>query len=437
MTDIINRPSLRHRISARLFRGASGGVFRGMATLALGSGIGRGIGIASIPILTRLYTPDDFGVLAVFTALVALIAPLVTLRYVLALPLPRHDGVAINLLVLSAGLMVTLSSLIAFVLWAGGTTLLAFISMEVLAPWWWLLALGVLGTAGYEMLTLWATRSRAYKVIAQTDVTQSAAGAMVKIALGLAAFAPLGLLLGQVVAQAGGIVRLMCGFMAEFRANWHHVRLTLLLKVAWRHRGFPIWRVPSQFLMVFSMQAPMLFMATLFDAETTGQFGLAMMALSVPVTLLGRTTSQAFFAEASKLGRHQPEHIRSMLKSVLIRLGFLSLVPATILIAFGPIIFPVLFGSKWAGAGIFSQSLGIYLFFQFIQTPVAHIFYIFDGQRQLLWLNTQRLVALGFVFGASQFYTWNAEQTVWIYAISLSVHYALSTYFAYRFIPRG
>lgn len=105
------RSSLRSRISARLFGGTSGGVFRGMMTLALGSSIGRVIGIASIPVLTRLYSPADFGVLAVFTALVAILAPLVTLRYALALPLPRHDGVAMNLLVLSTGLMLGLSAI--------------------------------------------------------------------------------------------------------------------------------------------------------------------------------------------------------------------------------------------------------------------------------------------------------------------------------------
>ena len=96
--------------------------------------------------------------------------------------------------------------------------------MEVLAPWWGLIALGVLGTATYETLTLWATRRRAYKIIAKTNVIQSAAGAILKIALGLAAFQPLGLLLGQLLAQAGGSGRLIGQFVTEFRANWRHVR---------------------------------------------------------------------------------------------------------------------------------------------------------------------------------------------------------------------
>src|SRR5690554_1776955 len=130
MVDAPEKSHLRNRISARLFSGASGGVFRGMLTLALGSGIGRLIGIALIPVLTRIYTPDDFGVLAVYTALVAILAPLVTLRYVLALPLPRHDGMALNLLALSTLLMLALTTVVGLALLFGGAPLLSVFSME-------------------------------------------------------------------------------------------------------------------------------------------------------------------------------------------------------------------------------------------------------------------------------------------------------------------
>lgn len=437
VADMPDRPGLRARISGRVFGGASGGVFRGMATLALGSGLGRLIGIASIPILTRLYSPEDFGVLAVFTALVAILAPLVTLRYALALPLPRHDGVAMNLLVLSTGLMLGLTGLFAVALWLFGAPLLALVSMQVLTPWWWLIALGVFGTAAYELLTMWATRKRAYKVIAQTNVTQSAAGALVKIGLGLAALQPLGLLVGQVVAQTGGVGRLISGFWAEMRANWRHVRASRMHKAAWRHRGFPVWRVPSQFLMVLSVQAPMLFMAALYDAETTGQFGLAVMALTVPVSLVGQTMAKAFYAEAATLGPHRALEIKAMLRAVLLRLGMLSALPALVFLAFAPDLFPLLFGASWEMAGRFAQGLALYLFFQFLQTPVAHVFYLFDGQRELLWLNVQRVILLVGLFAVSHQFDLSAGHTVWAYAGTLSVHYGLSTAYAYRFISKN
>lgn len=432
MSDTPASLSLRNRLAARLFGGASGGVFRGMVTLALGSGIGRIIGIASITILTRLYTPEDFGVLAVFTALVTILAPLVTLRYVLALPLPRHDGVAMTLLTLSTGLMLGLTGLVALVLWIWGAPLLSLVSMEVLAPWWWLIALGVLGTASYEMLTMWATRKRAYKVIAQTNVTQSAAGALVKIGLGLAAFAPLGLLLGQVVAQAGGIGRLMRGFVAEFRANWRHVGIARMRKAAWRHRGFPVWRVPSQFLMAVSMQAPMLFMAALYDPETTGQFGLAVMALSIPVSLFGQSAGRALYGEASVVMKTDRGRVLTMCKETQFRLLAISIPPAAIVFLFGADLFSLFFGSGWVEAGVFASFLSIAMVFQFTSAPLIQVMNLLAKQSAFLAINLVRIIGLIAVFFVAFQVSLEPNQAVLSYSVFSAAFYILVALFILR-----
>lgn len=429
--------SLRERLSRLLFGVPSGVVFRGMVTLALGSSMGRVVGIAAMPVLTRLYGPEDFGVLSVFTALIAILAPLATLRYAMALPLPRHDGTAMNLLVLSGGMMLGFSAVVALLLWVAGVALLSLVSMERLAPWWWLIALGVFGTAFYELLTMWATRRRAYKVIATTNVTQSASGAIVKIGLGLLALKPLGLLLGQVFAQAGGVFSLLRGFSRDFRRNWRHVRWQRVRKVALRYRDFPMYRVPSQFLMNLSMQAPLLFVAALYDSETTGQLGLAMTAISLPIALLGRTTAKAFYAEASNCGRGRADEIKAIFVSVIFRLGAISFIPAVLLLFFGKLIFSMAFGAEWVLAGSFASILAIYLMFQFIQAPVAYVFILFDGQRALLLINVQRFFLSVLPFGMAPALTLSSRETVFAFAAALSVHYAASVYYAYRYIPKN
>lgn len=423
MCKLPSYQNLHRRISKRLFGGEAGGVFRGMATLVLGSGIGRLIGIAAIPILTRLFSPEDFGVLAVFTALVAMLAPMVTLRYVLAIPLPRHDGVAMNLLAISTGLMLALSALVALVLWLGGEALLQLISMQALASWWWLIALGVLGTAAYEMLTMWATRRRAYKVIAQTNVTQSAAGAVVKIALGLASLQPLGLLIGQVVAQAGGIGRLLRGFMGEFRTNRRHITAKRMRQIAWRHRGFPIWRVPSQVLLVFATQAPMLFIAALYDAKTTGQFGLAMMALSVPVSIIGQSAGKALYGEASRIFLNNPLKVAQMARETQFRLFLIALAPTIILFALGENLFSFVFGNEWRTAGIFASFLSISLLFQFTSAPLMQLTNLFSSQLIYLFINTFRSIGVVFIFVAASYNSLNNNTFVAIYSIFNAVFY--------------
>lgn len=429
MTKVLIR-----KIYSSLFGGSSSLVFRGMAILSLGSGLARGIGVGSIPLLTRLYSPEDFGVLAVFTAIVSLLAPILTLRYVLAMPLPRHDGVAINLMALSLLLMICITGVMTIALWHFAPLFLGLLSVESIAPWWWLILLGIVAAAGYELMTYWAMRVRNYKVIAFTNVWQSVIGSIVKIVLGLFSIQQVGLLFGHVVGNGGGVMVLWRRFADSFYTNWKYIRPSIMRKVAWRYRGFAFYRVPSQFLLVFSSQAPVLLVTLIYDSNTTGQLALALMAVTLPVALFGRTTAKAFYSEASRLGPKQPHAIRAMLFAVIKRLAAIAVAPALILMIFGDKLFPLVFGANWELAGVFSSNLALFIFFQFLQAPVAHVFYIFDKQRSLLVLNIQRTVLIVATFGIVYHLDWSPGSAILCYSLVLSMHYILSIIYAVRLI---
>lgn len=427
----VSKPTLRNRVSVRLFGGASGGVFRGMATLVLGSGIGRVIGLASMPILTRLYAPEDFGLLAVFTALVAILAPLVTLRYVLALPLPRHDGTAMNLMVLSLALLAGSSGLIALLLWAFGPALLG----EALAPWWWLVTLGILTTALYELLTFWATRKRAYKIIATTSIWQSATGSLVMIGLGLLAVKPGGLLIGRVVSQGGGIGSLLRGFWAAFQQNLRHIRFSRIRRVAWRYRGFPAWRVPSQFLMIFAQQAPLIFVAANFSVATTGQLSLALTGLTLSLNLLGGAAGKALYAEAARETR--PAQITRMARQTQIRLLAIALIPAGILLFAGDYLFVFIFGTEWREAGQYAQILAPLLVFQFSSAPLMQLLNLVARQTIFLIVNICRIVLLAFCFGAVMHFDLGSVPFVYLYSATMCLFYMLASLVIFHTIGVG
>ncbi|HRL75159.1 MAG TPA: oligosaccharide flippase family protein [Candidatus Accumulibacter phosphatis] len=378
----------------RFSGGAGSTVFKGMATLAIGTGVARIIGVASIPVLTRIYSPADYGVLSVFTSLVLMLVPIVTLRYVVAIPLPRHDGLAMNLMALSVGLMLCITLAVSLVLWAFGPVLLGLVSMEVLAPYWWLIVLGIVGTGSYELLSMWATRRKAYRIIAQTQVFQSAVGSFLKIGLGLLALKPLGLLLGQVVAQSGGSGSFVARFRSDFQRTAGMVTLRRMAFTGRYYWGFPVYRLPSQFLMVFSMQAPLLFAAALYDAETTGQLGLAMMALALPVNLLGQSIGKAYYAEVARLSRKAPGKILEITKSVQKRLFAIGVPSALAIIVFGPSLFSLIFGEIWFLAGIFASILAVSLLFQITSAPMIQVLNVFNQQKLFLAINGVRAIML-------------------------------------------
>ena len=423
-------------LMAQLGQGETGAVMRGMAMLAAGSGLGRMVGILIIPLLTRLYTPEDFGVLSVFVALVTILAPLVTLRYVLALPLSRNDAVALNLLVLSAVLLLVLTALVTLLLAAWAEPLLTLVSMQVLVPWWWLIPVAVLGTAAYEMLTMWATRQRAYKVMAHTQVTQSLGGALVKLGLGVAGMQPLGLLLGQVVAQAGGVGQFLRYFAADFRAGWPRVSSRLMRQVAWRYRGFPGWRMPSQFLLMASIQAPVLFMATMYDAGITGQFGLAVMALTIPVTVIGQSAGNALYGEAAKLIKTDRPRVLAIAASVQKRLLLMALPPMLVLLFLGEPIFTLVFGEEWRMAGRFASVLSVAIMFQFTSAPLIQVMNLLRSQAAFLVLNLIRVLGLVAVFWTAWVLDFAPGQTVLAYTVFAALFYLAISGFVLRALRR-
>lgn len=423
-------------IKKRLLGGTSGNVIRGMLVLALGSGFGRLIAVASIPILTRIYSPDDFGVFSVFTSLVAIFSQLVSLRYVLALPLPRHDGLAMNLLALSAGLIFGLSVLFALFLRFIGEPLLESLSMKVLGGWWWLIAPGILAVATYEMLSLWATRKRDYKVIAKTNVSKTTAGTLFKIGLGLAALQPLGLILGQIISEFAGILPLLRKFETEFRKNWYQVSLNRILIVASRFRGFPIWRVPSQFLNTFSLRAPILAFAMMFDGAVVGEIALAMSALGIPVSVIAQTTSKAYYAEISKLGPGNPKAIRAITINLLRMMLLFTIIPTLFIFLLGETLFSYALGENWAEAGKFAEILAFSLMLQMLSNPISQTFSVFNKQSFYFFINFQMALLILPTFWVCYLVSFDPIQSLTSFTIAISIHRALVVFYVDNFLRR-
>lgn len=420
----------------RVFEGSAGQVFRGMLTMAMGSGAAKGIGLLVVPILTRLYSPEEYGVLSVFTALIFVLVPFLTFRYVMALPLPRRDGIAINILALSGCIMLAVTSLITLALALFGEVLLAPFAIETLAPWWWLLGLGLLGTASYETSTLWASRRRAYKPIARSQVMQSINGAIAKLALGWLGYTSFGLLVGQVVNQSAGTGSLFRRFRQDLRDNWRHVSWYRMKKVAGLYRRFPAWRMPSQVLLAFSVQAPVLLTAMIYDAGTTGQLGLAIMAISLPMALIGDNMSKAYYAEMSAIGKRDPAKIRQITLSVIRTLGLLAIVPVAILALAGEPLFALVFGDEWGTGGRYAAILSLYLFFQFATAPVVRVFSVLGQERVFLLINIRRALFILLAFAPGWLLDWPVETTLWLYSGMLSVHMALIAIFVFRALNR-
>ncbi|MGK0270217.1 MAG: O-antigen/teichoic acid export membrane protein [Cocleimonas sp.] len=423
------------KIKKYFLDGESSDVFKGMLTLLIGSGFARIVSLLSIPILVRIYGPEDYGVLAIYMSIVAIIAPIMTLRYTQAIPLPKTDLMAFNLLSVCLKLILFFSLVISFVSALWGDVILTYFNMEALIPWKWLIVLGVLGSALYELLSLWATRKKQYKVIAKSQFMQSLIGNAVKVTLGLFGFKPIGMLIGQFFSQSAGVTIFIKNAREDFKCYTSKIESSKEKLVAAYYQSFVWFRLPSQFLMVLSTQAPVIMIAKLFDASIVGQFGLAKMALMLPSSLIGQAVSKAYFAEVASIGKNNLKKINHITSIVQKKLFLVSIPIALLIIFFAESGFCFLFGDEWRVAGQYAAILAPSMLFAFTSSPLIQVLNIIGSQSVFLFINVIRFLLMAGLFLYANFhpiiptvflYFYSAIMTVFYIGISLYIFVCMS-----------
>jgi O-antigen/teichoic acid export membrane protein len=427
------------KISSKLQSGTgeNQSILKSIIILASGSSAAKIISLASIPIITRLYTPEQFGVYTLFVSIVLILSPFASFRYAAAIPLPKRGEIALCLLLISVTSLIFISFVASLILFWYSEPIFNFLSVSQLTPFWFLLILGFLGTGVYETLCGWAIRNRNFKTIAKTNINQAISGALSKVLLALLGVEKIGLLIGHILNQVGGSFSLAKSAYADIRViKRKNISATNVLFCMRYFSEFPAFRLPSQILLTLSMQAPALFMSSMYGAEVAGQLGLALMALALPVALIAQTTGQAYYAEISKIGRKNNIEILQLTKFLAKKLTLLGIFPTVILAMLGPMIFSLFFGEQWKDAGVYSSILSIYLLSQFVANPISNALNVFKQQKKLLIINFVRLLLTGGVFLVSTYLKLSPKETIALYSVVLSLHYVGTSIAVFNTIAR-
>jgi len=409
-------------------------VFKNMAILASGAVVARIIGLGSTPILTRIYTPEHFGLLSVFMAALAMIIPFTTLRYSIAIPLLKNSATAMNLVVSTVIILCIVTVAVSIILGFFSSSIFELFSLNSIVEYWWLLPIAVFGSGMYEILRSWFTRQKEFKTLAKTDVYVTAGGALLKIGMGLMGLKPMGLLIGSVFTSIIGVVPLLLKSYSSFRLHQRFLRISRMKLLLKHYLEYPKYRLPSQFILALSVQAPLLILANFFGTDTVGQFSLALMVLSIPVSLLGTSMGQAYYAEIAKIGRKQPEKILDITTHITRRLFLFSIIPFFIILFFSPWLFSFIFGEIWRESGEFARLLSIYMLTTFISAPLVNALSVFEKQSLFLKLNIIRAGVLFMVFGMAYWLNMDSKETVLFYSIVLSIHYIYVSVMVFKVI---
>jgi O-antigen/teichoic acid export membrane protein len=382
---------------------------RQVGELMLGTLIGQAILVVSAPILTRLYTPADYGVLGTYSALVVVLSVVATLRYEPAILLPQADEEADSLAAMVLHLTVILSLLIGIAIWVIGSWLNPA-WLQPIRPYIGLLVLGVLFCAVAQVLTYRLIRLQRFRPQMHSRWTQSLFYVLTQLSGGVLRVGAVGLLVGQVVGQLVSV--LLLGVAGRFR-GYGYRRLWAL---AVRYRQFPLYSLPAALISTLGMQLPILLAAGLYSVKEAGWLLLGLRLIGMPVDLLASSLGQVYLGRAAELARHSPEALRVFVRRTLKQLMGLALVPTVLLMSAAPPLFAWLFGADWRTSGEYLQILAPVLLARLVAAPIAQTLLITRRLSLQLGWESLRLIGVALSFWLPATLHQPFRTALWIYS---------------------
>lgn len=405
---------------------------RNIITLMTGTGLAQAIPIAASPLLTRLYSPGEFGVFALFTALVTVMVVWVTGRYELAILLPKLDRDAIHIVVLAIFLSFFISLLLSVAFFFYGKDIANLFDAPELEYWLFLIPVSSCLMGIYQSLNYWSNRKGQYKRLAISRTIQSAGISAVQLGNGywLGSTAG-GLIGGRIIGQSLAVAVLGSSIWREDKSLLLRVKVRRVIQLAKKYKDFPRFLVFAHTLNSASFQMPVMLLSVFFGASSAGFYTLTQQVLSAPMILIAGALGDVFRQEASQTYIHQGS-CQAIYEKTFKKLFLISLLPFLVFFIVAPDLFSFVFGEQWRIAGKYAQILTPMFFLQFITSPLSVMFMIAEKQRlDLLWQSALFIVACSSLFLGNVFKS--VELALILFSSGYSFMYVISGIMSYRF----
>jgi len=371
--------NIRTIIKERLKKGS---FVHNVLTLMTGTALAQILAVLAIPVLTRVYKPADFGVLALFISIMGILSVVACWCYELAIILPEKDEDAANLLALSIIIATGMSLLILVVIALFGHSIATLLGTPEITFWLWLVPLNLMGFGFFQAFNYWSTRKKQFRRLAVQKTTQSTITIGTQIGAGtlLKAYAGSlisGKIIGNIVATA--ILGWKIWIDSKKILLSKNISINKIREHALKYKKFPQYSAPQVLLYMASQQLPGILFIVYFGKIVLGHYYLAYCMFSVPMSLLGHAFAQVFYPKASEYYNTNAD-IKILVRKTYKVLLKISILPSIFLLMFAPTLFEFVFGDNWRIAGEYLRLILPWLTVGFIVSPITFIFPILNRQ---------------------------------------------------------
>lgn len=364
---------VRGRLAALLQASMRSKLLRNILTVVTGTAGAQAITLAFMPVITRIYGPEAYGVLGTFLSVTMMLIPVAALTYPIAIVLPKRDGDARGLVRLALATALSLATVVALTLYFFGDQLARTLEIEIIQPYLMIIPFVMFCGAALEICQQWLFRTQRFRITASVAVGHSLLFNSLRTVAGLVQSSALVLVCTTALQQALhaamlGLAMLHAKPHADNHAEDAEQSGPGMLELARRHSDFPRFRAPVMLINAVSQHLPTLVLAAYFGPAAAGFFALCKQALTMPTNLIGKSVADVYYPRISR-AIHDREPVAAMLLKATAALGLVGLVPFSLVAVFGPWLFALVFGDQWHVAGEYARWLALAEYVIFVSRP--------------------------------------------------------------------
>lgn len=367
-------------------------------TLISATSVAQAIALAIYPLLTRLYTPAEHGLFALYMSIISITAIVSTGKYELAVMIPKQKKEGVSLVILSIILAFLFSLFLLVVILIFHNRIPIWLGNPDLEQWLLFIPLSTFMIGAFQSLSYWNNRQKLYRWIAGGNLGQSLVNSTVKLTTSGAIPTGGGLIAGAIAGQFAGLGIYLKRFLQKDILHLKDTSQKDLLDVAARYSFFPRYNMIHYLTNNFSSSLPVFVFSSWFSSVEVGLYSLGFMMINRPMNLITSSFTQVFSQRI--IEKYNKDHeIFPDVKALTFRLGLVSLFPFILAGVFGPVLFDFVFGDEWHEAGRFMRILLPWLFVVFISSPLSFLPDMLGKQKKAMWIDLIkfifRVIALG------------------------------------------
>ena len=394
-----------------------GSALRQMSFVVGGTCIAQVLNVLILPVISRIYTPADFGVLAVYTSVIAVLSEVSGFRYHNAIPLPKNKRYSQALVTLSAGIQCIIVTFILLILLLWGDNILNVVSIGILSQYKLFIPVGVTAIGVYNILVKMSIRNSCFAAIAKTKISQALGRNITFFILGITIHGPVGLIIGTIIGQSGGIITLLKNLLPL--KNLFCTEPAIIYRVALRYRHFPLYNMCFGVVNTFGLYLPQLALSAYYGPSVTGIYAMATLLLSLPSRFIGEAIGSVFVQRASTASH--TGNLQNLSMRFYIVMLKISIFPVAVLSLSAPLLLGIILGTQWAESGVYALALVPFTGFSLVYSPLNVSYLICERQKEALWHEILSVVCKITIFCCGGLYNITPIYIIFLFSLVSSV----------------